>query len=313
MMKAELTDKALAILRLHYNSEEPGNTLTPLKGGEWSAAYRFAIEGKSYVIRLSHTDDNFRRDAIAARWSSPDLPIPRIITIDQYHDQFYAISTFSQGEAFENLSAEDMKLTLPSFLSMMTALQSVDMDSFSGYGTITPEGNGAFRSWTEALLDVDKDHQKSLTHGWSQSLAAYPEQHGKVRRFYTFLCDMVQFCPDIKRVIHSDLIYQNLLVHDHRISAVLDWGCAMIGDPVYDIAWFAFYEPWFPVFSQIDLIGAMRRSYLEQSANDSSNFQQRMGAYQIHLTIATIAYCAISNRDKDMNDHIRRLEDILLR
>jgi aminoglycoside phosphotransferase (APT) family kinase protein len=36
--------------------------------------------------------------------------------------------------------------------------------------------------------------------------------------------------------VHADLDARNLLVKDGRLNAVIDWGCAGIGDPAYDIS-----------------------------------------------------------------------------
>ena len=311
MLKSELNDTVKLILKNNYQSEEPAKTLAPLRGGEWSAAYRFNADGRDLVIRLSHTPENFHRDRIAARWSSPDLPIPQIIRIDRYLDQYYAISPFFHGEPFENMPAAELEQTIPDFLSMMTALQSVSLDATKGYGTITPEGHGAFHSWSEALTDVINDRPDSLTHGWKKALVKIPTAQCKVDRFYKQLTELVRFCPDQKRPIHSDLLYQNLLVHNRKVSALLDWGCAMIGDPAYDIAIFEFFEPWYPAFTEVNLIQRMRQSYLTKSPDNSRYFEQRMAAYQIHLTLGNIAYCIYSDGKHDYTEHIDRLEEVL--
>ncbi|MDR0491867.1 MAG: aminoglycoside phosphotransferase family protein [Oscillospiraceae bacterium] len=311
MIKPELTTVAEKILKLNYPSDELVKTLTPLKGGEWSAAYKYHIAGQDFVIRLSHIPDNFYRDKTAARWSSPGLPIPTIIKIDRYQDQHYAISPFFQGEPFEMLSADDLEQTIPDFLTMMTALQSISLEAAEGFGTLTPDGQGTFHSWSEALLDVINDRPDNLVHGWKKILAENPAAQRKVNLFYRCLTDLVQYCPEMKRPIHSDLLYQNLLVNDRRISAVLDWGCAMIGDPVYDIGIFAFFEPWYPAFTQTNLVHKMRQSYLTQSPGNALHFGQRMAACQIHLTLGNIAYCIYSDGKHDYNEHIDRLEEVL--
>jgi hygromycin-B 4-O-kinase len=194
---------------------------------------------------------------------------------------------------------------------MMTALQSVRLDSVEGFGSLTPTGRGAYNKWSEALLDVNNDHQDNLTYGWRKALTEIPEAQHEFDHFYNYLTELIPFCPETKRLIHSDLLYQNLLVDNHRISAVIDWGCAMIGDPVYDLAIFAFFEPWYPAFTQVNLVQKMQQSYLEQSPDNHNNFTQRMIAYQIHLTLGNIAYCAYSGRVNDIHDHINRLREVL--
>ena len=311
MLKPELTATAKSILEQNYTSNEPIRTLVPLKGGEWSAAYRFSLDGKDYVLRLSHTCENFYRDKVASQWSSPAMPVPRIIKIDRHQNHYYAISTFFSGEPLEKLSTTDLEQTIPVFLSMMAALQTIKLDTVTGFGSLTPEGQGLFSSWSEALLDVNNDRPENLTFGWRKALAESPEALQKVDQLYEKLINLVQFCPEQKHLIHSDLLYQNLLVNNHQISAVLDWGCAMIGDPAYDLAIFAFFEPWYPAFTKVNLIQKMQQSYFEQSPDNHHNFNKRTLACQIHLTLGNIAFCALSKGKFDFREHINRLEEVL--
>jgi len=311
MIKPELTSIAKTVLEHEYKSNEPEDTLTPIQGGEWSAAYRFSYCGQEYVIRLSHTPDNFYRDKAASQWSSPSLPIPQIIRIDCCKDQYFAISPFFPGVALESLPFAELEQAIPGLLSMLSALQSVDLSTIEGFGTLTPEGKGAFHCWTDALLDVNNDRPDSLTHGWRAALTEFPEWQCKFERFYEELTKLVRYCPEHKHLIHSDLLYQNLLVDNRNISAVLDWGCAMVGDPLYDYAMFAFFEPWFPAFTQVGLVQKLERMYLLKSPGNCENFRQRVLACQIHVTLGNIAYCALIKRHKDLQDHINRLDDVL--
>jgi len=67
MIKPELTTIVKSILEQNYLSDEPGKTLMPLKGGEWSVAYKFVLDGINFVIRLSHTPENFYRDRVSSQ------------------------------------------------------------------------------------------------------------------------------------------------------------------------------------------------------------------------------------------------------
>ena len=311
MIRPELTIIAKTILENDYQSNEPVDTLTPIQGGEWSAAYRFNYNGQDYIIRLSHTQDNFCRDKVASQWSSPDLPIPPIIRVDHCHGQYYAISPYFPGVALESLPPAKLEQTIPSLLSMLSALQSVDLSNTVGFGTLTSEGNGAFQSWSDALLDVSNDRPDSLTYGWKAALAEFPQWQYKFERFYEELTNQIRYCPEHRTLIHSDLLYQNLLVNNCKISGVLDWGCAMVGDPLYDYAMFAFFEPWFPSFSQAGLVQKVEQMCILKSKDNCENFRQRVVACQIHVTLGNIAYCAFSKRHKDLQDHICRLDDVL--
>jgi len=49
-----------------------------------------------------------------------------------------------------------------------------------------------------------------------------------------------------RSVIHCDLINRNVHVVGDTITGIFDWGCGRYGDPLYDLAWFDFWSPWFP-------------------------------------------------------------------
>ena len=44
-------------------------------------------------------------------------------------------------------------------------------------------------------------------------------------------------CDEMPAVIHTDFAFNNLLIENNRIAAVLDWETSLLGDPSYDIIW----------------------------------------------------------------------------
>ena len=65
--------------------------------GGWSLAFAFVHEGARNVIRWSDVVDNFERDAVAARFTRDDLPIPHITEIGRGLHKFFAISCRLSG------------------------------------------------------------------------------------------------------------------------------------------------------------------------------------------------------------------------
>ena len=77
-----------------------GSGITDVKQlgeGGWSLAFAFDHEGVRNVIRWSNVADNFERDAVAARFTRDDLPIPHITEIGRGLPKFYAISCRFSG------------------------------------------------------------------------------------------------------------------------------------------------------------------------------------------------------------------------
>src|SRR5207244_3903613 len=75
--------------------------------------------------------------------------------------------------------------------------------------------------------------------------------------------ETIDACPDARHLVHSDLLNFNLLVADDRITGVIDWGSAMYGDFLWDVAWFAFWQPWYPAWRGLDFPEAARQHFAE--------------------------------------------------
>ncbi|HLI50610.1 MAG TPA: phosphotransferase, partial [Thermomicrobiaceae bacterium] len=219
-------------------------SVTPIGFGAWSQAFRFDRDGRSWVIRWSEMPDNFARDAFAVRFVDYGLPVPPVTDVGHDERGYFAIAPFVEGGDFELLPAEPLERLLPSLLETFRALRRVDLDRLgtSGYGIWDGSGDGLYPSWRTFLLDDKDDSPGSLIRGWRANLIASPlgtAAYDDLRQRFT---PLVEQCPNERRLVHSDLINHNVLAAGDRITAVLDWGSALYGDPLWDIAWLAFYE-----------------------------------------------------------------------
>lgn len=268
--------------------------VTPIGSGAWSHAFRFDRDGRKWVIRWSDWPDNFARDAFATRFASDGLPVPPIT--DFGHDQlgYFAIAPYVEGSDFEELPAERLALLLPSLLETFRVLRRVDLDRLGtgGFGIWDGDGNGLSPSWRAFLLDDKDDSPGSLIRGWRAKLEASPIGTAAYDALWQRFKPLVERCPNERRLVHSDLINHNVLVAGERITAVLDWGSAIYGDPLWDIAWFAFYEPWYPAFTEIGLIRRLLDDFTADPLANREKIEERVLCYQLAIGLDSIAYTA---------------------
>ncbi len=273
--------------------------------GEWSTAYSFRRAGTDYVVRFGAHREDFAKDRLAARYASPDLPIPAVTEIGRAFGGFYAVSLRAAGGYLDDLDQGRMRELLPSLVAMLDAARDVDLSGTSGYGAWGADGGAPHASWKAALLDVAEDRDSDRTHGWRERLAASPVGVGPFEEAFGHLRDLVDACPEERHLIHSDLLNYNVLVGNGRITAVIDWGCAMYGDFLYDLAWFLYWQPWYPAWRDIDFRGEAERHF-DAISLDVPHLDERLRCYQVHIGLAGLAYRAFKGDWAEVGVRARR-------
>ena len=100
---------------------------------------------------------------------------------------------------------------------------------------------------------------------------------------------LVDECPEVRELIHSDLLNYNSWLRITQISGVIDWQCSLYGDSLYDVAWFVYYAPWFPQFETVQLTQKLL-AHFEAVSADPSNLKARLLCYQLHIGLGSIVY-----------------------
>lgn len=263
-----------------------------LGDGAWSQVFSFNSEkdGKKYVMRWSKNRQTFDRDDLAFRlFNSSNLPLPQVFNVGEAGTLAYAISEFREGEFLESLPSDRLVKTIPSIISLFDGLRSVDLIKTTGYGFWDASGKGEYKSWKEYLMSVNQDQPKRLTYGWRDKLHGHAELKQGFDELYNELESHVTICPENRYLVHSDLINRNVLVKGERINAVLDWGSSVFGDYLYDLAWFVYYESYYPVFQRNKLIDNLKQ-HLNPSGADTTNLKERMVCYLLHIGLDSIGF-----------------------
>jgi hygromycin-B 4-O-kinase len=280
--------------------------------GEWSKAYGFRNAGGEYIIRFSALDEDFAKDRLAAFYSSPNLPIPRIVEVGEAFGGFYAISERASGDYLDAVDGNQMRELLPALFAALDDARLVDLSASAEYGGWDADGTAPYSTWRAALLDVAVDRPSQRTYGWRPRLAASPTGSAPFEEAYERLQSLAECAPTERHLIHGDLLNHNVLVTGDRLTAVFDWGCAMYGDFLYDVAWFAFWSPWYPAWQGIDFAREAARHY-ESIGLDAPHFAERLLCCELHIGLGDQAYNAFKGRWTELEAAARRTLDLARR
>jgi hygromycin-B 4-O-kinase len=282
--------EAQAFINDHFGDR--ASEMTRLSGGDWSQAYALTVDGQQVVARFGVHGEDYKKDQIMAKWSSEELPIPRVIELGQTERGFFAVSERIQGDFLDKLDNQRMKTVFPSLFRVMDAIRDIDISNTEGYGNWGPDGRGPQSSWQEALLQkFEGDQPDSRTYGWRAALENSPEGARDFDTGLKVLERLAERMPDERHVIHNDLLYHNVLVEGDNISAVLDWGNSMYGDYLYDAAWLLYCQPRYTAWPDVDLAGELQRHW-EAGGSVPDNLEARLLCYQIHVGLGAQSYNA---------------------
>jgi hygromycin-B 4-O-kinase len=284
------------------------SNVTPVGAGVWSKAFAFRRGSHDYVIRLGEHQEDFAKDRLAARYASPALPIPRVLEIGEAFDGAYAISERVFGAYIDDVDESQMRALLPSLFAALDAMRLADLSGATGYGGWGTDGVAPHPTWQAALLDVASDRTTDRIHGWRERLAASKAGIRPFEKAYERLHVLSSLVPDARHLIHSDLLHYNVLVEADQITGVLDWGCGMYGDYLYDLAWLCFWQPWYPAWQRIDFRAEAVRHYASIGL-DVLSFEERLCCCELHIGLAGQAYMAYAGNWTDLEQTARRTLD----
>lgn len=296
---------------LHTHLNQTVSDVAYLGQGVWSQAFSFRNLDKDYVVRFGLYSDDFKKDQIAAAYAASDLPIPKLLEIGQAFGRSFAISERAFGNMLDGLDEPQMAQIVPAVFQMLDAMRNTDINTTTGYGNWNTEKVAPYLTWQEYLLDVWNDPITSRTYGWRASLQNSPMGEEPFNKAFNVLKSLVEKCPKERYLLHTDLLHYNVLVQDSKISAVIDWGNAMYGDFLYELAGLIVWSPWYPAMQNIDWAKEAQNHY-KKIGLDVPNFEERLRCYEISIGLNGMSYNAFKRNWKDLELTTKRTLEIAL-
>ena len=87
---------------------------------------------------------------------------------------------------------------------------------------------------------------------------------------------------DHRALVHGDFGSNNVLAENGRVTGVIDWSEAMIGDSLYDIANLFFWRPWLECME-------VQCRYMEVHSADRLRDQGKLLRYQVRIGLQVAA------------------------
>ena len=260
----------------------PVSRFAAITEGEESQVFRFRSGTHDYIVRINRQVGGFEKDVFAhRRFARPNLPIPAVIHIGRIENCFLCISEALPGVTLQDLSPQEIPQLLKPTAELLQVIAESDIGEMSGYGPFDGSGAGTYRSWRDYLLSIANQHQ----YNWAATYNLV--DRGEINRVIRRLTFLAEQCPEVAHLIHGDFGSNNVLTDGTRITGVLDWSEASIGDPLYDMANVFFWRTWLSCMEQ-------QATWFETRLPGDPAIRDRLLCYQLRIGLAEIYESALA-------------------
>jgi aminoglycoside phosphotransferase (APT) family kinase protein len=266
---------------VHSCLHQPVSNLERLDAGSINAVYRAVIEdGEEVFVRVSPGErdyDSFDEEAWAYKLCGAEgVPVPQIIAMDTSRTQFgeaYMITHKLPGLPGNSpdISRIDKETALREVGHYLSIIHRIKLP---GFGSLVPDGGGfkgkynTLRESMEVKPNPDYDEEMS---GMVEEIQTNLLKHADILNL------------EQGSLVHSDMAsdMKNALIQNGHITGILDMENARITDPIYDFAYFTFFEKPGEGTEKLELVC---EGYDDKSLFDE-NFELKRTLLQLKLAV----------------------------
>lgn len=295
-----------ATSKLNDLFKEPVSNVAAIEMGELSRVFSFSHLQKEYVIHFKNDRESFdKAKDIYEKYSSPSLPIPKVVKIGSLPDMYYAISEKAAGKPISDWDEENKVEAILNQLAIhFTYMSQIPIDPAVGFGIITANQETGQRNWQETLVHFFDPAQEGFHHNWTRLYTDSFLEETLFTEGFDKMMALADYSPSEPHLVHGDFHLGNMLSDGQRVTGIVDWEMAMYGDFMFDLAGLHFWAP------QLEFPQRVRKSWIE-GGKDIPYFEERLHCYLLFKGIDGLRFYAKKN-DKDAYNYMRgRVIDLL--
>lgn len=256
--------------------------LTPLLGGEYSAAYAASTDQGEVVLRINKTQ-GYGGDVLAHRLVGAALPMPAILGTGFDEGVHWCVSERLAGAICWELEGRAARAMAGPLCEVLDRLNAVDLRGAKGYGPVGEDGNAPYPTWRARVADL---YGTSVVPPADDLAARFtPRDHAFLRRCAKIADATAHALTEQRALLHGDFNPANVLQQNDRITGLVDWGC-QYGDPLLEVAGWDLFRPDF----------GLVETYLDRHP-DLTGAQERIAHYQARYAMFAMRFFVHTGQD----------------
>jgi hygromycin-B 4-O-kinase len=278
------------------------DSVEPVTSGMIAATFECIVGEKPFIVQFNEpimARGVVKERLLMDRLQMAGVPMRKIIGEGIDNGLQYTISAKSPGQELNSLAPDEFKVALASVFKILSAIASVNVKDSDGYGWFDKDGRGAFRTWKEHLCQIRDEEPGMFYDRWHVLFETSFLERDKYEEYFGRMARLLDSFSTPRGLVHGGFGYDNVLVDRGEVTAVLDWGDARYGDPLFDLAYMDFWP------SGFDLVD-MYKAYSESIGIKHDNYKNRILCYKYYIGLDSMRFFAKTN-DKAAYNMVARI------
>lgn len=245
-------------------------------------------KGNDIIVRISREKHNrFQSEKWAMnRCRDVGVPVPQILLLsDVETDQeklHVCVESKIEGVSLQSLIKQNIlsqngikELTI----SAGETLSKIHSIKTKGYGEINSSGVGKFETWSEYMLQQNKN--RDVVFEEAEKIGVDSKL---IQQAFEILENNQDIYKDVgSRLVHSDYGIKHILIHKGKINGIIDFENCRGADIAYDFSWWNYFGKNRPPVEW--LVEGYKRN-----GNLGDNFETRMHLVKIEIALSLLIY-----------------------
>jgi len=218
-----MNEKMISRICLKHFSEIP-SAIERCSVGQGNYVYIVECAGAMYVFRCSSESNAYKNTIYwLEKLALIEVPVPRVISKGNFEEYEYLILSYIKGKdigaVYENLSDDEKRTIAKEIVHIQNQVSA-----------LKPENVDSDWSWTAFINYMfERSKERIVQNGYFDV--------EKVERLQTQLGQFQEYFNNVKPVAYlDDISSKNLLIHNGRLSGIIDIDWIGIGDKLTFVA-----------------------------------------------------------------------------
>ncbi len=210
------------------------DTSIPPQGMGSSVIFLKDDKGNEYAIKQSDEDNNDANVLKILQQAKVAIAVPKLIDSFSFEEKSIVILEKISAPLLESVEVTQMSEYIPSMIENLKKLHEIKSEK-AGY----LNSDKKYALWQDFLLSTFNGDNPNLD--WSEISQREGLDKSLVLESIEKIVSVIsktKFINSDYSLLHSDFNQRNLFVNPqtNELAAIIDWGEAMYGDPIYDFA-----------------------------------------------------------------------------